>query len=197
MYLEEITEYISKEIEILKKLNKEEINKCIEVLVEIYKKDGNIYIFGNGGSAATASHFVCDFFKGVSEKLDKKFKFICLNDNTAMITAIANDIGYDYIFEFQLEGVLKENDLVIAISGSGNSINVIRAIDYAKKQGITTVGLTGYDGGKLIKLVDYSVHAPINNMQIAEDIHMILNHMMMSILSEKVKLELKHESSVI
>lgn len=145
------------------------------------KQERNIYIFGNGGSSATASHFQNDFNKGVSEHTEKKFRFTCLNDNVATMMAVANDIGFDEVFRFQLQGKLKSSDVIFAISGSGNSKNVINAVEYAKEQGCTIVGLTGYDGGKLKELSDISLHAPIKSMQITEDIHMIFDHLMMSV----------------
>jgi len=186
MYNYEIESYIIKEIEVLKSLDVSSINAVITAILDAYNADASIYIFGNGGSASTASHFQNDFNKGISERLEKKFNFVCLNDNVPTVMAIANDSGYEYIFEHQLKGKLKENDLVIAISGSGNSENVIRAIEYAKSQGIKTVGITGYDGGKLAKLVDVSFNVPIDDMQITEDVHMVLDHLMMSILMRKL-----------
>ena len=116
--------------------------------------------------------------------MDKKFQFICLNDNIATVMAIANDISYDDIFSFQLEGRLKPGDIIIAISGSGNSANVINAVNYAKKCGNTVIGLTGFDGGKLRLLADVNLRAPIHNMQITEDVHLMFNHLLVSILSK-------------
>jgi len=189
MYVSEIELYINKEIEVLKSLDTSSIDAVMTAIVDTYDKDGNIYIFGNGGSAATASHFQNDFNKGISEHLEKKFNFVCLNDNVPTVMAIANDSGYEYIFEHQLKGKLKQNDLVIAISGSGNSENVIRAIDHAKQQGTRTVGITGFDGGKLAKMVDVSFNVPINDMQIAEDVHIILDHLMMSVLMKRFSID--------
>ena len=180
-YTQHINNYIELEISTLKNLCIDSVNRLINVLDEARKRDATIYIMGNGGSASTASHFVNDFNKGVSEHLEQKFRFVCLNDNTATVLAIANDIGYDSIFEFQLNGKLEAGDVVIGISGSGNSVNVLRAIKYAKTIGATTVGLTGYDGGKLMKEADLSVHVPAMSMQITEDVHMILDHMMMAV----------------
>jgi len=185
MYENEIKNYIDKEIEVLRALDVSSINAVMTAIVEAYHAEGNIYIFGNGGSAMTAAHFQNDFNKGLSENLEKKFNFLCLNDNIATVMAIANDLGYENIFEYQLKGKLKQNDLVIAISGSGNSANVIKAIEYAKQQGIKTIGVTGYDGGKLAKIADISFNVPINDMQIAEDVHMILDHLMMSVLMNR------------
>ncbi|MCL2819406.1 MAG: SIS domain-containing protein [Oscillospiraceae bacterium] len=186
MYKQEIEAYINKEIEVIKLLDTSSINDVMTAIVEAYNNDGSIYIFGNGGSASTASHFQNDFNKGVSEKLGKKFNFICLNDNVPTVMAIANDSGYENVFEYQLHGRLKKNDLVIAISGSGNSENVLRAIKYAKEQSIKTIGITGFDGGKLARMVDISFNVPIDDMQITEDVHMILDHLMMSVLMKKL-----------
>ena len=181
-YIQKIQNYISLEIEVLKRLDYKKISDALNVLTDALKNERVIYIFGNGGSAATASHYQNDFNKGISEYTEKKFRFYCLSDNVATITAIANDISYDEIYRQQLKGRLSKNDIVIAISGSGNSKNVINAVDYAKSVETYVIGLTGYNGGILGKLADLHLHADINSMQITEDIHMILDHLMMSIL---------------
>lgn len=180
-YTNDIRDYLALEIEILKKLDVEQINAALNLLDETRQKKGRIYICGNGGSAATASHFQNDFNKGVSEYIDVPFRFHCLNDNVATLMAIANDIGYEEVFRFQLRNNLEENDVLVAISGSGNSHNVIRAVEYAKEHGCKIIGLTGFSGGKLKDLSDISLHAPVNSMQVTEDIHMIFDHLMMSI----------------
>lgn len=180
-YRSEISNYLEKEIETLRALDQEALNCALNILADALEQEATVYIFGNGGSAATASHFQNDFNKGVSEYTEKKFRFQCLNDNVATVMAIANDIGYDEIFRFQLRGRLRSNDLIIGISGSGNSQNVINAVEYAREQGCRVIGLTGYDGGKLKSLCTVSLHVPINSMQITEDIHMIFDHLMMSI----------------
>ena len=181
-YKNEIKNYIELEKEILDKLDIDEINKAINLIVDTKDNDGNIYIFGNGGSSATASHIVNDFNKGISEYIDKKFNFICLTDNFSSVMAIANDIGFEEIFRFQLKNKLKENDILIGISGSGNSKNVLNAVEYGKEMGLKVIGFTGYDGGKLYELSDIHLHVPVNSMQITEDIHMVFDHLMMSIL---------------
>ncbi len=181
-YSEHIKKYIELELKILKELDQNEINRAMNLLEETREKGSNVYVFGNGGSAATASHMENDFNKGVSEKLEKKYRFQCINANMATIMAIANDNGYCRVFEQQLENKLKKDDVIVAISGSGNSENVIRAVNYAKIQGCKIIGMTGYSGGKLKELSDVSLHVPIDNMQITEDVHIIFNHMMMYIL---------------
>ena len=182
-FSKQIKDYLELEIKILSELNQKEINNAMNLLEETREKGSNVYVFGNGGSAATASHMENDFNKGVSEKLKKKYRFHCINANMATIMAIANDNGYACVFEQQLENKITEDDVVIAISGSGNSENVVRAVKYAKKQGCKVIGMTGYSGGELKKLSDISLHVPLDNMQITEDIHIIFNHMMMYILS--------------
>ena len=112
---------------------------------------------------------------------------VCLNDNIPTMLAIANDISYDDVFLFQLEGRLTADDLVIAISGSGNSKNIIKAVEYAKRVGAKVVGICGYDGGKLFSLSDFPMHVNVNDMQIVEDIHMAFDHMMMSVLRDALK----------
>ena len=176
-----IKKYLHDEIKVLQSLNIDAINDAMCLLAEAFEAEKAIYIFGNGGSAATASHYVNDFNKGVSEHTDKKFRFICLNDNIATVMAIANDIGYEEIFRFQLRGRLTEGDIIIGISGSGNSQNIINAVTYARESGNKIIGITGYDGGELKSLSDISLHVPVNSMQITEDVHMIFDHLMMAV----------------
>ena len=183
-FVTRIDDYADRLKKAIDNLDRNMINDAMNVLLKAYENENTIYIFGNGGSASTASHYVCDFNKGVSISLAKKFRFVCLNDNVATVMAIANDCGYENIFLMQLEGKLKKGDIIIAISGSGNSKNIIKAVEYAKEQGNEIISLTGYDGGKLLKLSDHPIHANINNMQIAEDIHMMLCHMMSSVIAK-------------
>ncbi len=182
-FTQQLDGYLDRLKNTLDALDKSEINQVMNLLVEAYQKERQIFIMGNGGSASTASHFVCDFNKGVSLNRAKKFKMISLCDNIPTMMALANDEGYDSIFIEQLKCFLQSGDLVIGISGSGNSENVIRAIEYANQNGNSTIGLTGYDGGKLKQMCQYGIHVNLPDMQITEDIHMILDHMMMKILS--------------
>ena len=186
-YSEKISEYLQKEINVLKMLDVKAIDAGMQLIRSAFDREKNIYIFGNGGSAATASHYTNDFNKGISEYTEKKFRFICLNDNIATVMAIANDIGYEEVFRFQLRGRLTKDDLVIAISGSGNSKNVINAVNYAKDIGCKVIGITGYNGGALKPLSDVSMHVPVDNMQITEDIHMVFDHLMMSLFYETLE----------
>ena len=176
-----IKEYYEREIRVINNLNLDEINDAMNAIYETYKNQGTIYICGNGGSASTASHFQNDFNKGISEYVDNKFRFYCLNDNVATLMAIANDIGYEEVFRFQITNKITDKDLFIGISGSGNSKNVLNAAEYAKEKGAKVIGITGYKGGKLKELADYRMHVDECDMQIDEDIHMTFDHMMMKI----------------
>ncbi len=184
-YSQEINGYLNRLKEAYDSLDRTQISNVMNALTEAYEAGKTIYIFGNGGSSATASHYVCDFNKGVSIHLDKKFRFICLNDNVPTVMAIANDCGFENIFSMQLEGKLQPGDLLFAISGSGNSKNVVKAVEYGRSKGNKVISLTGYDGGKLLKLSDYPIHVNIDNMQIAEDVHMMVCHLIASIIATK------------
>lgn len=178
-----IKEYIQTEKSVLDCLAISDINRVMNILEEARLAGKQIFICGNGGSASTASHLQSDFNKGISYGKEMKYKVECLSDNVPMLTAVANDIGYEAVFEVPLANKLSKGDLVIGISGSGKSVNIIRAFEYAKKIGAKTIAFTGYDGGELKKIADYNIHVPVEDMQITEDIHIILNHMMMHILS--------------
>lgn len=184
-YTGSIKDYLDEEIRLLQELDVQTVNELMNALVEAYEKEATVYVFGNGGSASTASHMANDFNKGISEYTDKKFRICCLNDNIPTVLAIANDIGYEDIFSFQLRSKVKPEDLVIGISGSGNSQNVINALNYAKEQGAKTVGWVGFDGGKVAKLTDVTFHVPVRNMQLVEDVHLILNHLMMYVIMKE------------
>lgn len=158
----------------LDQLDREQINKAINAFLNVYESGGTIYTFGNGGSGATASHAAGDFLKGASYGLDKRFRIICLNDNLPSMMAIANDIGWDDIFIEPLRNFLQPNDLVIGISGSGNSTNVVKAMQYAKERGVATIAFCGFRGGKIKELADIVIHSKAMDMEIAEDVHMIV-----------------------
>lgn len=182
-YTEQIGKYLEMERKVLENLPKEDISRVMNVLEKARLDRKRIFICGNGGSASTAAHFECDFNKGVSYDQDIKYDFECLSDNVPMMMAIANDMGYDDIFVVPLRNKLNKGDVVIGISGSGNSENVVRAIAYANEAGAETIAICGYSGGKIKELAKYNIHVNIDNMQITEDVHLILDHMMVYILS--------------
>lgn len=177
-----IENYILELIRCLKSLDKTKIELIIDVLVDAYKKDRKVFILGNGGSATTASHMACDLGKGTLQRVydntERRFRVISLTDNVALITAFANDLSFDDIFVQQLRNLVETDDVVIAMSGSGNSPNVVKAVEYAKSCGAITIGILGFKtGGKLGNMVDYSIIVDSNHYGPIEDIQLILNHM--------------------
>lgn len=182
--------YINNLIELLQKIDYEIVDQIIKILEEAVHKQSSIYIIGNGGSAATASHMVNDLGAGLRRRGLVNLDITSLADNVPVITAIANDIGYENIFYMQLEGLLKPEDLIIAISCSGNSPNIVKAVEYAKNIGSTIIGITGFDGGDLKKLSDVNFHieAPKGEYGLVEDMHMILDHMIYSYYINKGKI---------
>ncbi len=183
-YKQSIISYIEEEKKVLDSLPVEDINTVMNVLESARFNGKRVFTCGNGGSASTASHMASDFNKGISLNKDIKYDVECLSDNIAMMMAVANDIGYDDIFITPLKNKLKAGDVVIGISGSGNSKNVLKAIEFANENGAETIGITGYSGGKLKEIAKYGIHVNIDNMQITEDVHLVLNHLMMFILSQ-------------
>lgn len=155
-------------------LDRKELDKAIHAFLRVYQAGGTIYIFGNGGSGASASHATGDFLKGASYGLDKRFRVICLNDNIPALMAIANDISWDDIFVEQLKNFLSPADLVIGISGSGNSKNVVKAMEYAKERSVQTLAFCGFRGGRIKEIADIAIHSTAMDMEIAEDVHMIV-----------------------
>ncbi len=156
----------------------EKVEQATSWLREARDADRHIFTCGNGGSASTASHFVCDMVKGASYQREKRFRIMALTDSLATLTAYSNDVNFNCVFAEQLKNFASAGDVLIAISGSGNSPNVIAAAEYAKTVGCKTIGLTGRDGGKLGKTVDLNIQVPVQHMGRIEDTHLIICHMM-------------------
>lgn len=178
-FTEDIDSYLQRLKGALDLLDRKAIQAFLDVMVDALENDRDIYVFGNGGSAANASHFTVDIGKGASKGAAKRFRLHCLNDNMPTLTAYANDFGYETVFVEPLRNFLRREDLVIALSGSGNSKNVVLAVEYAKSVGATVVGITGYSGGALRALSDISIHLPLDDMQLAEDIQLVVTHVAM------------------
>ena len=180
--------YIDYLSSVLNNISLTDIEKFIEVLLEAKERESSIFFIGNGGSAATASHFANDIAIG-ARTYKKPFRAISLCDNQAVITAIANDDGYEKIFSQQLQVLLKKQDVVIAISASGNSPNLLDAISTAKKMNAITVGISAFDGGKMKEMVDVSLHVPTEKGEYgpAEDAHMVLDHLVSNYLMRFVR----------
>lgn len=174
-----VKEYTQKLITLLQTID---IDAIVAIVDALEKTEGKIYIIGNGGSAATASHMVNDLGIGLKHRGIRSFDVESLNDNTPVCTAIANDIGYENVFYMQLKDRITKDDILIALSCSGNSENIIKAVDYAKEMGSTIIGATGFDGGELMKQSDINFHVPTtkNEYGLVEDMHMILDHIIYS-----------------
>jgi D-sedoheptulose 7-phosphate isomerase len=175
--------------EVMDSINIDEIEKLSDLLTDAYIKNQFVFVIGNGGSAANASHFAQDLAKGTrhASNQPKRIKALSLTDNLPFITAQGNDDGYDSIFEQQLRTFASPGDMVIAISGSGNSPNIIKAIEWANNSGLTTVGITGFDGGKLKKISRYSVNVKLDDMCTSESIHSIIFHYIILEMRERLK----------
>ena len=178
----EIRHYRDMVIDSLLKVDMQNIVHVVQILLQARKDKKTVFVFGNGGSGATASHFVGDLTKSLSYLYEKKFKAICLNDNIPGLMAYANDISYEEIFVEPLKNFVERGDVVIGISGSGNSKNVIKALEYANLVGATTIAFCGFNGGYIKQLAGLSVHVPINDMEIVEDIHMSFFHSIKRVL---------------
>jgi D-sedoheptulose 7-phosphate isomerase len=154
-----------------------QVNRAIETLARAREENRHVFVCGNGGSASTASHFACDMVKGASFGRSSRFRIMALTDSLPTITAYSNDVSYDCVFAEQLKNFAQPGDVLIAISGSGNSPNVLRAMEYAHSIGCHTIALTGRDGGKLGPMAEINIQAKIPHMGRIEDIHMIVSHM--------------------
>lgn len=179
--------YLDETKQLLSKLedNLENIDEIVSLLIAAQEKGNTIFVMGNGGSAATASHFVNDLTKLTICEKKPRFRIVSLNDNIPLMLAWANDTAYKNIFVEQLKNLFKPGDVVIGISGSGNSANVIKAIEYANTNKGMTVGLVGYDGGRLISLAQKYIHVPTFNMQHAEDMHLLVLHKIVSLIKNE------------
>lgn len=177
-----ISTYTNKLVDLLNNIDTESISEIIKTLNYASNSNNRIYIIGNGGSAATASHMVNDFGVGLKRKNLLSLDITSLADNFPTITAIGNDTSYDDIFYLQLFSVIKKEDILIAISCSGDSPNIIKAVNYAHDTGAKIIGVTGFDGGQLKKTCDISFHVPTQRGEygLVEDMHMILDHIIYS-----------------
>jgi D-sedoheptulose 7-phosphate isomerase len=178
--MDELQGYIAEMRQTLRRLPVEKVEEVIGTLQAARAAGKTVFILGNGGSAATASHFVCDLAKNTRQPGCPLFRVVGLADNMPIFSAYANDEGYENVFAQQLASLIREGDVVIAISASGNSPNVLRALEVAREGGATTIGFSGFDGGRLGHMVDIHVHVPSHWIEQVEDAHLVLQHMICS-----------------
>jgi len=169
-------EYVRGVIEVLERLPVSAIEEVADRLFQAYEQDCAVYLFGNGGSAALASHAACDLGKGTTKPRRRPFRVVSLTDNVSLITAWANDTSYDNVFAAQLRPLIRERDIAFAISGSGNSANVLSGLHAARQAGAFNIGLSGFRGGKMKALCDACIIVPSENMQQIEDSHLCVMH---------------------
>jgi len=171
------SEYKTDLLRAIDTIDLEKVGEAIDALKQARDQNRHVFVCGNGGSASTASHFVCDMVKGASFGRQSRFRIMALTDSLPTITAYSNDVSYDCVFAEQLKNFAQPGDVVMAISGSGNSPNVLRAVEYANSIGCRTIALTGRDGGKLAPLAEINIQARNPHMGRIEDVHMIVSHM--------------------
>ncbi|RIK24401.1 MAG: phosphoheptose isomerase [Anaerolineae bacterium] len=172
---------------VLDRVDRGPIDEAIDALHQARIDGKQVFIMGNGGSASTATHMVCDLAKNTRQPDWPHYKVIGLADNMAIFSAYGNDDGYDNVFRLQLANLLNPGDVVVAISTSGNSPNVVRAVDLANERGATVIGMTGFGAGKLGPMVDIHLHVPSDCIEIVEDIHLMLEHMITKVLREMTR----------
>ena len=182
--MKNVRDYYRAVSDALLRLPEDPINEIIAALEQARAEKRRIFIFGNGGSAANASHFVVDVIKSTVRPGQPRIKILCLNDNMPTVTAYSNDVSYEVIFSEPLAALAEPGDVAIAISGSGNSPNVLRAMDTAKEMNLTRIGLTGFAGGKLKDKCDVCVIVPSDSMQVIEDAHLVILHSVFLALCE-------------
>lgn len=183
--MEQVTNYIAELQTTMGRLPRELIAQVIEILHDARMSGRQIFIMGNGGSASTATHFVCDLAKNTRRSGQPHFRVIGLTDNMAIFSAYANDEGYDQVFSQQMANLINPTDIVIGISASGNSPNVLNGIEEAKKHNATTIAFTGFTGGKLGPMADINIHVDSNIIEHVEDIHLMLEHMIVKTLKDR------------
>jgi D-sedoheptulose 7-phosphate isomerase len=182
--MKNVQDYYQAVSDALLKLPEDPVNEIIAALKQARAEKRRIFIFGNGGSAASAAHFVVDVIKSTIRPDQPRYKIICLNDNMPTVTAYSNDVSYEVIFSEPLASLAEPGDVAIAISGSGNSPNVVRAMDTAKDMNLTRIGLTGFAGGRLRDQCDVCVIVPSDSMQVIEDAHLVILHSVFLALCE-------------
>lgn len=195
--MEHIQNYISTLQQTIDQLPRQLIADVVDVLQDARIRGSSVFIMGNGGSASTASHFVCDLAKNTRCEGLPHFRVIGLADNMAILSAYANDEGYESVFAQQLVNLIQPKDVVIAISASGNSKNVLNAIEEAQKHDVVTIGFTGFDGGRLGQMVNINIHVKSDTIEHVEDIHLMLEHVIVKTIKERIRSKAKLTPTIV
>jgi D-sedoheptulose 7-phosphate isomerase len=173
-----LDEYLSRLQTAVDALPRERMDALGETLLRAYRNNKQVFLLGNGGSSSTASHMAADLAKNTIGPNMKRFRIVSLNDNAAIVTALANDLGYENIFSEQLTNLVQVGDVLIVVSASGNSPNVLKAMRYARSRSAEVIGLLGFDGGAAAELADIALIVPSDHYGVVEDIHLIVNHIL-------------------
>jgi D-sedoheptulose 7-phosphate isomerase len=178
--------YLERLSDSLKEIQAEDVAELGDILYRAYHMGSSVFVVGNGGSASTASHMAADLAKNTIGPHMTRFRVMSLNDNMSLVTALANDDGYENVFREQLVNLIRPGDVLIAISASGNSPNVLRAIEYANTRNAVSIGLLGFDGGQALHLVDRAIHVQSRDYGVIEDAHLILNHILVEYFQRRL-----------
>jgi D-sedoheptulose 7-phosphate isomerase len=173
-----LDEYLERLQEAVQSLPRERMNALGETLFRAYRYNKQVFVMGNGGSSSTASHMAADLAKNTIGPNMKRFRIVSLNDNAAIMTALANDLGYENVFSEQLTNLVQAGDVLIVVSASGNSPNVLKAMHYARSRSAEVVALLGFDGGAAAELADIALVVPSDHYGVVEDVHLIINHIL-------------------
>ncbi|MBK6766213.1 MAG: SIS domain-containing protein [bacterium] len=178
--------YLERLKAVLDSVNVDDVVACMSILVDAYDRDATVFVCGNGGSWTTATHWVCDFTKGASAPNARRFRMLAPGDNMAMLTAYANDVSYNAVFAEPLRAYARKGDVVILITASGNSPNILEAASAARELGVTAIGLIGFGGGKLASMTDQNVVVASREYGPVEDLHLVLDHILSTFLKEHI-----------
>jgi D-sedoheptulose 7-phosphate isomerase len=184
-----VHDYLGRLVATLKEIPTDRVERLADLLYRAYADGKQVFTFGNGGSASTASHMAADLSKNTIGPNMRRFRIMSLNDNMSLVTALANDLGYENMFAEQLQNLIHPGDVLIAISGSGNSPNVLRAIEYAQSRSAEVAALLGFGGGKAAGLADLSVLVDSHDYGVVEDAHLIINHILVEYFRERLAAE--------
>ncbi len=182
-----VHDYLERVCEEVRKIDRTQVQNVCDLIEQRYRSGRFVFIIGNGGSGSTASHLCEDLAKCTLRDFNgqRRLRVLSLTDNTPWVTAVANDINYESIFLEQLKNLASPGDLLLAISGSGNSPNILRAVEWANANGLETLGITGFDGGKLGKIAGHSLHVAVDDMGIVESCHLVVFHWMIDDLNRR------------
>ncbi len=176
--MENVNAYLERLRSAIDGLPQDRLTALGEMLYRAYRNEKQVFTLGNGGSASTASHMAADIAKNTIGPNMPRFRVLSLNDNAALLTALANDLGYEHVFSEQLKSLVRAGDLLIVVSGSGNSPNVVNAIRYAQSRSAEVAGVLGFDGGEAARIVDLAIVVPSDKYGVIEDVHLVINHIM-------------------